>query len=73
MKFERSSTTSIIKTVGTFGLNVRIIKSVKNLILMPLTKLVNMCIRNWVFPEVLKRALVVCEVFKKGFTEIMLW
>lgn len=48
-----------------FGLNVKIVKAVKNLILLPLTKLINLCIREVTFPDCLKRALVV-PVFKKG-------
>ena len=51
-----------------YGLNVKIIKSVKNLILVPITKLVNFCIREGTFPECMKRALVV-PLFKKGSKE----
>lgn len=51
-----------------YGLNVKIIKSVKNLILVPLTKLVNFCMREGTFPDCMKRALVV-PLFKKGNVE----
>uniref|UniRef100_A0A1Y1L6D6 Reverse transcriptase domain-containing protein n=1 Tax=Photinus pyralis TaxID=7054 RepID=A0A1Y1L6D6_PHOPY len=45
--------------------NARIIKSLKNVIVYPLTKLINMCIAKSVFPSVLKTAKVV-PIFKKG-------
>lgn len=48
-----------------FGLSVNLIKIIKNLIIIPLTKLVNMCFRYNIFPSVLKKAIVI-PVFKKG-------
>ena len=48
-----------------FGLNVKLIKCVKNEIVIPLTKLINLCLREGICPSVLKRALVV-PIFKKG-------
>lgn len=48
-----------------YGLNVRLLRSVKNEILAPLTKLINLCLERGVFPDVLKAACVV-PVFKKG-------
>lgn len=48
-----------------FGFTVDIIKSIKHLIVGPLTKLVNGCLGDSVFPDILKRAVVV-PVFKKG-------
>ena len=48
-----------------FGLNVKLLKSIKHLIVIPLTKLVNLCIRDSVFPDILKKALVT-PIFKKG-------
>lgn len=51
-----------------YGFNVRVIKSVVNVILIPLTKIINLCIRNKIFPKCMKRALVI-PVFKKGNIE----
>lgn len=48
-----------------YGLNVEIIKSIKNLIIIPLTKLINLCFKEGKFPLILKQALVV-PIFKKG-------
>lgn len=48
-----------------YGHNVKIIKSVLDLILVPLTKIINFCIKENTFPKCLKRALVV-PLFKKG-------
>ena len=48
-----------------FGLTVELVKYIKDLIVVPLTNLINCCIRESIFPEVLKIALVV-PVFKKG-------
>lgn len=48
-----------------FGINSKIIKCIENYIFLPLTKLINMCIKSAVFPEVLKTARVV-PVHKKG-------
>ena len=47
-----------------YGLNAKIVKSVKNLILIPLTKIINLCIRERIFPACLKDAIV--PIFKKG-------
>lgn len=48
-----------------YGLNSEIIKYVKEIILIPLTKLINDCIRNNIFPDTLK----VIPVYKNGSTE----
>lgn len=48
-----------------YGLNVKLIKSIKNLIVIPLTKLINVCLQKSIFPDVLKVALVT-PIFKKG-------
>jgi len=50
------------------NMNLKIIKSVMNLIISPLTKLFNFSIRDSVFPKTLKVAKVV-PVFKKGSTD----
>lgn len=56
------------KSRDIYGLNVKIIKSIKNLILVPLTKLINSCFLAGVFPDCMKKALVI-PMFKKGDTE----
>lgn len=48
-----------------YGLSVKMIKFVKNLIIIPLTKLINMCFKESIFPKVLKKAIVT-PIFKKG-------
>ena len=48
-----------------FGLSVKLIKSVKNIILLPLTKLINLCFKKNCFPAILKKATVT-PIFKKG-------
>ena len=53
-----------------YGLNMRLLKSVKNIIIGPLTKLVNECFRKNTFPSVLKVALVT-PVFKKGDPDLL--
>ena len=54
-----------IYSSDVYGLNVRIIKPVKNLIVIPLTKLINLCLKECISPKVLKNA-VVTPIFKKG-------
>ena len=49
----------------TYDLNYKLIKCVKNVILIPLTKLINMCIVSCTFPECLKISRVV-PIYKKG-------
>lgn len=53
------------KSKDVYGLSVPLIKSVKNILIIPLTKLINLCFVENVFPSVLKRALVT-PIFKKG-------
>lgn len=53
------------KSADIYGLTVPLIKSIKNLIVVPITKLINSCIRTGIFPHVLKRALIT-PIFKKG-------
>ena len=48
-----------------FGFNIKILKTIKNIILIPLTNLINICLRESIFPQVLKRA-VVKPIHKKG-------
>lgn len=48
-----------------FGLNTKLIKTVKNLIIRPLTKLINLCFTENTFPSILKKAII-CPIFKKG-------
>lgn len=48
-----------------YGFNSKIIKKIVNEIISPLTKLINYCIRDSIFPEFLKVARVV-PVHKKG-------
>lgn len=48
-----------------YGLNVQVLKSVKDILISPITKLINYCLRESVFPNCLKRSLVV-PIFKKG-------
>lgn len=48
-----------------FGFTAEIIKGIKELIIIPLTKLMNQCLRENNFPSVLKNAVVV-PVYKKG-------
>nr|CAI5841041.1 unnamed protein product [Callosobruchus analis] len=51
-----------------YGMNSILIKYIKNLIIGPLTKLINLCIDNNVFPGCLKRTIVT-PIFKSGDTE----
>nr|CAI5867089.1 unnamed protein product [Callosobruchus analis] len=52
-----------------FGMSVSLIKSIKNLIITPLTKLINLSISHNIFPAILKKALVT-PVFKQGDPEL---
>lgn len=51
------------------GFNTKIIKRLVNVIISPLTKLINFCIGEGVFPDILKIARVV-PIHKKGKTDI---
>ena len=46
-------------------MNVAILKTVKHLVVVPLTKIINQCLAKHIFPDCLKLARVV-PVFKKG-------
>nr|CAI5867585.1 unnamed protein product [Callosobruchus analis] len=46
-----------------YGLNVNLIKSVKDCIIFPLTKMINPCFKQNVFPNILKTAIVT-PIFK---------
>lgn len=46
------------KSKDPFGFTVELIKTIKNLIISPLTKIINQCIHENIFPTVLKRARV---------------
>lgn len=48
-----------------YGLQTEVIKCIKNLIIMPLTDLINACFREGTFPSALKKALVI-PLYKKG-------
>lgn len=48
-----------------YGLNITLIKTIKDLIIIPLTKLINECLNAGIFPDALKIASVV-PIFKKG-------
>lgn len=48
-----------------YGLSTVVVKTVKELVVIPLTKLINQSIESAVFPDVLKHALVV-PIYKKG-------
>lgn len=48
-----------------YDINVKLIKSIINLIVVPLTDLINLCIKNNVFPDVLKLSKVI-PVHKSG-------
>ena len=50
------------------GLNVTLIKSIKEIILYPLTKIINLCLQQSVFPKILKEALVIPIYKNKGDT-----
>nr|CAI5830341.1 unnamed protein product [Callosobruchus analis] len=53
------------KSCDLFGFNTKLIKTVKNIILIPLTKLINSCFREKKFPELLKKAIII-PIFKNG-------
>lgn len=48
-----------------YGLTTTLVKCVREILVYPLTKLINRCIRENIFPKSLKRAIVI-PVFKKG-------
>ncbi|RYA67263.1 hypothetical protein DD592_27655 [Enterobacter cloacae complex sp. 2DZ2F20B] len=48
-----------------FDLNVVLIKTIKDIIITPLTRLINCCIRASVFPDCLKTARII-PIHKKG-------
>lgn len=48
-----------------YDINIQMLHSIKYIILIPLTKLINQCIRNNTFPKVLKLSKVL-PLFKKG-------
>ena len=58
------------KSRDIYGFTTEILKTIKDLIIVPLTKIINICIDACVFPDVLKTALVI-PVFKKGDTEMV--
>lgn len=53
------------KSGDAYGMSVRVLKTIKNVITSPLTRLINLCIRNATFPKILKVAKVV-PIYKKG-------
>lgn len=53
-----------------YGLNARIMKTLKHIIVFPLTNLINQCIISNTFPDCLKIARVV-PVFKKGCCDVV--
>ena len=48
-----------------FGFNVTVIKTIRELIVAPLTKIINLCFKESIFPTCLKEAIVI-PIFKKG-------
>lgn len=48
-----------------FGLSSRILKSIKEILIIPLTHLINECINKGVYPDILKISKVI-PIFKKG-------
>jgi hypothetical protein len=55
----------ISNTKDIYGLSTYIVKNIKNILIPPLTKLINHCIEEKVFPECLKKAVAV-PIYKKG-------
>lgn len=55
-------------TKDVYGLSTNVLKGVSNIIINPITKLINLCIKNNIFPNKLKEALVI-PIFKKGDPE----
>jgi hypothetical protein len=55
----------ISNTKDIYGLSTYIVKNIKNILIPPLTKLINHCIVEKVFPECLKKAVAV-PIYKKG-------
>lgn len=53
------------KSADIYGFSVPLIKSVKDILISPLTKLVNYCLNENTFPEALKKASVI-PIYKKG-------
>ena len=58
-----------LKNSTSYDFNTKIIKTIKNLIIYPLTKLFNQCIRENVFPTVLKIARVIPVFKQKGSSD----
>nr|CAH7768100.1 unnamed protein product [Callosobruchus chinensis] len=56
------------KSWDPYSINVKILKTISNLIISPLTKLINTCIEQNEFPNSLKLAKVV-PIYKKGSEE----
>ena len=54
------------KSSDCYNINTRIVKCLKNLLTIPLTKLINRCITAGVFPSVLKAAKVIPIYKHKG-------
>lgn len=54
-----------ISSKDPYDMNIRILNSIKYIILVPLTKLINLCIQNNVFPKTLKLSKVV-PIHKNG-------
>ena len=55
-------------TIDAYGINYKIIKCLKNVIIIPLTKLINISINAHVFPKCLKVSRVV-PIYKKGLCD----
>ena len=53
-------------STNCYGMNSKIIKNIKNIILYPLTKLINLYITNKIFPSILKTAKIVPIFKNKG-------
>lgn len=58
--------TKVTNSKDSFDLNMKIVKTLKNIIIYPLTKIINHCITASIFPGVLKTAKVVPLYKNKG-------
>ncbi|CAH2012087.1 unnamed protein product [Acanthoscelides obtectus] len=56
------------KSTDPYGFTVRIVKTLQNLIIYPLTKLFNQCIESNTFPDFFKLSKII-PIFKQGDTE----
>lgn len=55
-------------SIDVYELSATVLKSIRNTLIIPLTKIINECIRKTIFPSCLKIALIT-PLYKKGDTE----